>query len=186
MTQHSSTNESESPSGQHREESPGSVAVAVLTLSDTRGPDDDRSGAMIREFLTWRGHAVVACEISSDDPDSMRELLTRWIDDPTISAIITNGGTGISSRDSTHDVIAGLLEKELDGFGELFRMLSWQEIGAAAMLSRAIAGTVGETAIFALPGSSHAVRLAMDKLIGPELSHVVHELKKHRIDAQPS
>ncbi|CAN5341189.1 MAG: MogA/MoaB family molybdenum cofactor biosynthesis protein [Chloroflexia bacterium] len=180
MTQHFPSSTTESPSEQHREESPDSVPVAVLTLSDTRGPDDDRSGAMIREFLTWRGHSVVAYEILPDDPDTMRDLLTRWIANPAISAIITNGGTGISSRDSTHDVVAGLLDKTLDGFGELFRMISWQEIGAAAMLSRAIAGSVGATAIFALPGSSNAVRLAMEKLIGPELSHVVYELKKHR------
>src|SRR5699024_7264742 len=99
---------------------------------------------------------------------------------PGIDAIITNGGTGISSRDSTYEVVTSMLEKRLDGFGELFRMLSWEEIGAAAMLSRAVAGSTGSTAIFCLPGSSNAVRLAMEKLIGPELGHVIHELRKHR------
>lgn len=183
MTQHSSTNVPKSPSEEHRASSPDAVEVAVLTLSDTRAAEDDRSGILIREFLTRRGHSVVVHEILPEDPDTMRDLLTRWIADPSISAIITNGGTGISSRDSTHEVVAGLLDKKLDGFGELFRMLSWQEIGAAAMLSRAIAGSAGETALFALPGSSNAVRLAMEKLIGPELSHVVYELKKHRYDA---
>lgn len=180
MTFDPASSTAESPSESHRAESPDSVSVAVLTLSDTRDRDEDRSGALIRDFLTWRGHSVVAYDILPDEPAAMRELLTGWIADPAISAIITNGGTGISSRDSTYEVVTGLLEKRLDGFGELFRMLSWQEIGAAAMLSRAIAGSVDHTAIFALPGSSNAVRLAMEKLIGPELAHVVHELEKHQ------
>lgn len=169
-----------SPSEDHRAASPDSVAVAVLTLSDSRSPDEDRSGALIREFLAWRGHTVVAYELLPDDPARMRAQLERWIAMPEISAIVTNGGTGISGRDSTYEVVTSMLEKRLDGFGELFRMLSWQEIGAAAMLSRAVAGSVGSTAIFALPGSSNAVRLAMEKLIGPELAHVVHELERHR------
>lgn len=180
MSQNPPTAPDDSPSGRHREESPDSVTVAVLTLSDTRSPAEDRSGTLIREFLTWRGHVVVAYDVLPEEPDAMTTLLRRWIENPEISAIITNGGTGISGRDSTYEVILNLIEKELPGFGELFRMLSWQEIGAAAMLSRAIAGSVGGTAIFSLPGSSNAVRLAMEKLIGPELAHVVHELEKHR------
>jgi len=170
----------ESPSESHRAASPDSVAVAVLTLSDSRSPAEDRSGVLIKEFLSWRGHSVVAYELLPDDPTQMRALLDRWVAMPEINAIITNGGTGVSSRDSTYEVVTSMLEKRLDGFGELFRMLSWQEVGAAAMLSRAVAGSVGTTAIFALPGSSNAVSLAMEKLIGPELAHVVHELTRHR------
>lgn len=169
-----------SPASDHRDESPDSANVAVLTMSDSRSREEDRSGEIIRNMLDWRGLTVAAYEVIPDDPERIRELVAKWIADPTIDAIITNGGTGVSSRDSTYDVIASMLEKRLDGFGELFRMLSWQEIGAAAMLSRAVAGSVGTTAIFTLPGSSNAVKLAMEKLIGPELGHVIHELRKHR------
>ncbi len=111
-------------------------------------------------------------------PARIQEVLNGWIAESAIEAIITNGGTGIAGRDNTFDVISGLLEKRLDGFGELFRMLSFQEIGAAAMLSRAIAGVANGTAIFSTPGSSNAVKLAMEKLIGPEIGHVVHEINK--------
>lgn len=169
-----------SPSKDHREEAPQSVSVAVLTMSDTRTEAEDRSGQLIRTNLAWRGHETTAYAIVPDDPDRIRQQLTTWLADDTVDAIITNGGTGISARDSTYEVVASLLEKRLDGFGELFRMLSWQEIGAAAMLSRAVAGSVGAKAIFSLPGSSNAVRLAMEKLIGPELGHAIHELRKHR------
>lgn len=170
---------SRSPAQDHREQSPDDLRIAVLTMSDTRDRDDDRSGYLIREMLGWRGFSVAAYEIVPDDPHRIRDQLRAWLADPTIDAIITNGGTGISSRDSTYEVVTEMLEKRLDGFGELFRMLSWQEIGAAAMLSRAVAGSAGTTALFCLPGSSNAVKLAMEKLIGPELSHVVHELRKH-------
>ncbi|MDQ4044343.1 MAG: MogA/MoaB family molybdenum cofactor biosynthesis protein, partial [Chloroflexota bacterium] len=135
---------------------------------------------IVRQSLIWRSFTVVAYEIVPDDPDRIRHQIETWLADDTVDAIITNGGTGISSRDSTFEVVDALLEKRLDGFGELFRMLSWQEIGAAAMLSRAVAGSVGSKAVFCLPGSSNAVKLAMEKLIGPELGHVIHELRKHR------
>ena len=170
----------QSPAAEHRDQSPGVVRVAVLTMSDTRDREDDRSGDIIREMLGWRGFSVVAYEIVPDEPDRIRDQLTAWIGESGIDAIITNGGTGVSSRDSTYEVVSSLIDKRLDGFGELFRMLSWQEIGAAAMLSRAVGGSAGSTAVFCLPGSSNAVKLAMEKLIGPELGHVVHELKKHR------
>lgn len=162
----------------HRQESPASVQVAVLTISDTRTREDDRSGELIRQNLTWRGHDIAAYRIVPDDPDQIRAALEGWIADAEIAAIITNGGTGIAGRDNTFDTISGLLEKKLDGFGEIFRMLSFQEIGAAAMLSRAVAGVSNGTAIFSTPGSSNAVKLAMEKLIGPELGHVVHEIRK--------
>lgn len=162
----------------HRLESPTSVNVAVLTISDTRTRDDDRSGELMRQNLLWRGHEIVAYEIVPDDPVRIHDCLTTWITDPGIDAILTNGGTGIAGRDNTFDTINRLLEKRLDGFGEIFRMLSFQEIGAAAMLSRAIAGVANNTAVFSTPGSSNAVKLAMEKLIGPELGHVVHEIRK--------
>lgn len=173
----------DSPSQDHRDAAPDTVRVAVLTLSDTRSADDDRSGALIKETLRFRGHEIAEYEVMPDDPDTMRDLLERWIADPSIHAIITNGGTGISARDSTVNVVTSLLDVTLDGFGEIFRMLSWQEVGAAAMLSRAVAGAAGTTAIFTLPGSSNAVRLAMERLVGPEVAHVVHELRKHRPEA---
>lgn len=163
---------------QHRAEAPASVSCAVLTISDTRTKDDDRSGQIIREHLNWRGHSLAAYEIVPDDADVITRVLQGWIADDKIQAIITNGGTGIAGRDVTYGAISGLLEKKLDGFGEIFRMLSFPEIGAAAMLSRATAGVANNTAIFATPGSSNAVRLAMEKLIGPELGHVVHEITK--------
>jgi len=163
---------------EHRKEAPRTVNVAVLTISDTRSRDDDRSGELIRQNLLWRGHEVRAYEIVPDDPAQITETLQGWIGDDSIEAIITNGGTGIAGRDNTFDAISGLLEKRLDGFGELFRMLSFAEIGAAAMLSRATAGVANGTAIFSTPGSSNAVKLAMEKLIGPELGHVVHEITK--------
>jgi molybdenum cofactor biosynthesis protein B len=162
----------------HRQEAPRTVNTAVLTISDTRTKEDDRSGETIRQNLLWRGHEVVAYEIVPDDPARIQETLTAWIADEQVEAIITNGGTGIAGRDNTFDTISALLEKRLDGFGEIFRMLSFQEIGAAAMLSRAIAGVASGTAIFSTPGSSNAVKLAMEKLIGPELGHVVHEIRK--------
>jgi molybdenum cofactor biosynthesis protein B len=163
---------------EHRKDAPRTVNVAVLTISDTRTKDDDRSGELIRQNLLWRGHEIRAYEIVPDDPAKITATLQSWIADETIEAIITNGGTGIAGRDNTFDAISGLLEKRLDGFGELFRMLSFPEIGAAAMLSRATAGVANGTAIFSTPGSSNAVKLAMEKLIGPELGHVVHEITK--------
>ena len=164
----------------HRADAPDSVRCAVLTVSDTRTADSDMSGALIRETLNFSGHRVVAYRIVPDEPDQIREVLTEWIERDDVQAIFSNGGTGIAARDTTYDAISGMLEKRIDGFGELFRMLSWQEVGAAAMLSRAVGGSAGSTALFCLPGSSNAVRLAMEKLIGPELGHVIHELRKHR------
>jgi molybdopterin adenylyltransferase len=166
---------------QHRAEAPREVTCAVLTISDTRTEDDDRSGQLVRQHLSYRGHHIAAYRIIKDDATQITETLTSWIQDPAIQAIITNGGTGISGRDVTYSTITGLLDKELPGFGELFRMLSWDEVGAAAMLSRATAGVAGGTAIFSTPGSSNAVKLAMEKLIGPELGHIVHEMTKQPI-----
>lgn len=148
----------------------------VLTISDTRTEETDTSGAAIVNALTAVGHVVAGRKVLKDDPGPVADAVRS----ATVSAdvVITTGGTGITSRDSTYEAIAGLLEKRLDGFGELFRMLSYEEIGAAAMLSRACAGTIRRTAVFSLPGSEPAVRLAMTKLIIPELPHIVRELRR--------
>ncbi|MDI3339078.1 MAG: MogA/MoaB family molybdenum cofactor biosynthesis protein [Sphaerobacter sp.] len=163
---------------EHRAQAPAAVRCAVITVSDTRTPATDRSGALIRERLTAAGHAVVDYRIVPDEPDRIGPLLDELAEASGCDAIILNGGTGIARRDTTYDVVASRLEKRLDGFGELFRMLSYAEIGAAAMLSRATAGVYRGTLIFLTPGSSHAVALAMDKLIVPELAHMVYELRK--------
>lgn len=165
---------------EHRSEAPREITCAVLTISDTRTQEDDRSGQLIRQHLNYRNHSVKDYQIVKDDAGQITETLKKWIEDPEIQAIITNGGTGISGRDVTYGAIMSLLDKELPGFGELFRMLSWDEVGAAAMLSRATAGVAGGTVIFSTPGSSNAVKLAMEKLIGPELGHIVHELTKQQ------
>ena len=161
----------------HRRTAPSSVRCFVLTISDTRTEATDTSGDAIAGLLAAAGHVVTGRAIVRDDPEAVREAIAGG---PARAAqvIIATGGTGITSRDSTYEAIAALLDKRLDGFGELFRMLSYDEIGSAAMLSRACAGTIGRTAVFSLPGSEHAVRLAMTKLILPEIGHVVRELSR--------
>jgi molybdopterin adenylyltransferase len=160
----------------HRAAAPASVRCFVLTISDTRTPETDRSGDAIARALEDGGHVLEGRQIVPDDPDAVRRTVQERAG--RVEAIVTTGGTGIASRDSTYEAIAGLFDKRLDGFGELFRMLSYEEIGAAAMLTRACAGIIGRTAIFVLPGSHNAVRLAMEKLILPEIGHVVGELKR--------
>jgi molybdenum cofactor biosynthesis protein B len=160
----------------HRKNAPASVRCFVLTVSDTRTVETDASGAAIAQALTDAGHDIVGRRIVRDEPATVREIVRTESRDAEV--ILTTGGTGITSRDSTYEAIAAILDKRLDGFGELFRMLSYQQIGAAAMLSRACAGSIGTTAVFALPGSENAVRLAMEKLILPELGHVVRELRR--------
>jgi molybdenum cofactor biosynthesis protein B len=160
----------------HRNNAPASVRCFVLTVSDTRTVETDASGAAIAQALTDAGHDIVGRRIVRDEPATVREIVRTESRDAEVN--LTTGGTGITSRDSTYEAIAAILDKRLDGFGELFRMLSYQQIGAAAMLSRACAGSIGTTAVFALPGSENAVRLAMEKLILPELGHVVRELRR--------
>ena len=162
----------------HRADAPDSVRCAVLTVSDTRTPESDTSGALIRETLSFSGHRVVDYRIVPDEPEQIREVISEWVERDDVQAVLSNGGTGIASRDTTYDAISSMLEKRIDGFGELFRMLSWQEIAAAAMLSRAVAGVTGGTLIVAMPGSTNAVRLALTKLIVPELGHLVYEIAK--------
>ena len=163
---------------QHKGLAPTVVGCYVLTISDTRTPDTDTSGRAIRSLLEASGHVISGYDIERDDPDRITARLHDRLADPRTQVIISTGGTGISPRDRTFEAVTGLFEKRLDGFGELFRMISFDEIGAAAMLSRATAGTVGTKAIFALPGSEKAVRLAMTRLVIPELGHVVQQLSK--------
>ena len=163
---------------EHKAVAPISVACFVLTVSDTRTEVNDTGGQTIRELLEGAGHSVSGHAIVKDEPSQVTAIVRRQLADPATQVIITTGGTGISARDTTYEAVTGLLEKRLDGFGELFRMISFHEIGSAAMMSRATAGTVGRKAIFVLPGSPAAVRLAMEKLIIPELGHVVQQLKK--------
>jgi len=160
----------------HRKDAPTGLRCFVLTISDTRSEATDTSGAAIAEALTAAGHHVAGRAIVRDDPDVVRATVEAQA--AASQVVITTGGTGITSRDSTYEAITSLLHKRLDGFGELFRVLSYEEIGSAAMLSRACAGTIGRTAVFSLPGSEHAVRLAMTKLIVPEIGHVVRELAR--------
>jgi molybdenum cofactor biosynthesis protein B len=163
---------------EHRESAPDSVGCAVITVSDTRTPETDTSGSIMRDRLVGAGHRVVGYEIVKDEPEQISAVLDRWCAEEDCQAILFNGGTGIARRDTTYDVISSRLEKTLAGFGELFRMLSYDEIGPAAMLSRATAGTYRGRIVFSTPGSSNAVRLAMDKLIASELAHLVFEVTK--------
>ncbi len=159
---------------EHKYEASESVNCAVLTISDTRNIDTDESGKKIREMLMDEKHEVVGYEIAKDDPDEIRETIGS-ID---AEVYILNGGTGVSARDGTPDVLKDMIDKKLPGFGEAFRRLSYQEIGSAAILSRALAGVSGEEIYFALPGSTSAVELAMKELILPELGHMVYEVNK--------
>jgi molybdenum cofactor biosynthesis protein B len=163
---------------EHRATAPSSVRCYALTISDSRTAETDTSGRAIAELLTGAGHQLVGHAIVRDEPTAVRRVLYEQIGGGDAQVIITTGGTGITSRDSTYEAISALLDKRLDGFGELFRMISYEQVGAAAMLSRACAGTARGRAIFALPGSEAAVRLAMTKLILPELGHVVRELSR--------
>ena len=163
---------------EHKAHAPASVACYVLTVSDSRTPDTDTGGAAIRTLLEQEGHQVTGHTIVKDEPAQVTARVHEQLADARTQIIITTGGTGITSRDGTFEAVDRLFEKRLTGFGELFRMLSFQEIGSAAMLSRAAAGTVGGKAIFVLPGSENAVRLAMTRLIVPELGHIVQQLAK--------
>ena len=160
---------------EHRAAAPTSVRCYVLTISDSRTEATDTSGRVIQDLLSGDGHQVTGRQILPDDPARVRAALRAQLANPDVQAILTTGGTGISSRDNSYEAIDSLLEKRLTGFGELFRALSYQEIGAAAILSRACAGTSHGKVILSVPGSEHAVRLAMTKLILPELGHLVRE-----------
>jgi molybdenum cofactor biosynthesis protein B len=163
---------------EHKQQAPRSVRCAVVTISDTRTVDTDTAGAAIADLLHAAGHLVVGRTIVRDDANLVRDAIAQQLADPQVQAIITTGGTGITSRDSTYEAVTAMLDKRLDGFGELFRMLSYEQIGAAAMLSRACAGLVRGRIVAALPGSEAAVRLAMERLIIPELGHLIREASR--------
>ena len=165
---------------QHREAAPEGVRVAILTISDSRTPETDTGGDTAAEILTAAGHEVVHRGIVRDEPSSIHAEIVDLLVKPDVDAVVTTGGTGISGRDTTYEVVDRMIDKRLDGFGEIFRMLSYEEIGAAAFLSRAVAGAVGAKFVACLPGSRNAVRLAVEKLLAPEMAHVVFELRKHQ------
>jgi molybdenum cofactor biosynthesis protein B len=153
------------------------VNCAVVTVSDTRNQETDKSGQLIKQLLLDANHAIAAYAIIKDEPAQIQEQIELLGKSGNVDAVIFNGGTGIASRDTTYDAIEKLLEKTLPGFGEIFRFLSYQEIGSRAIASRAVAGIYQSKLIFSLPGSSNAVRLGMEKLILPELTHLISQMK---------
>lgn len=166
---------------EHRAQAPDVVACFVLTVSDTRTLQTDKGGALIEELLSNANHQITERQIVRDESALIVDAVTNAINGVSRpDAIIVTGGSGISNRDVSPEALRPLLTKEMPGFGEVFRMLSWEEVGPATMLSRAFAGTIGGTLLFVLPGSTNAVRLAMEKLIVPELGHLVREAKGRR------
>ena len=165
---------------EHRAAAPDRVGVAVITVSDSRDRESDRSGGLIRERLTGAGHEVVHYAIVRDTARQIKGELAIALEKRGCQALILNGGTGIAPRDNTFEVVDAMLDKRLPGFGEIFRALSFKEIGAAAIMSRATAGTYRGRILISLPGSTGAVRLAMDELILPELGHLVHTISPRR------
>jgi len=165
---------------QHREIAArqGPVHVAIVTVSDTRTRENDTGGDLIEDRVTVAGHKVVFRTIVKDEPAQIGALLDQIVNETDARLILFTGGTGIAPRDTTYDVLAGKLEKTMPGFGELFRMLSYQEVGAAAMLSRATAGTYRGRVVISMPGSPNAVQVAMDKLIMPEIQHLAWEVAR--------
>jgi molybdenum cofactor biosynthesis protein B len=153
------------------------VHFAVITVSDTRTPETDKSGNFIKQSMINAGHLLEYYALVKDEPDEIREQMYKLVAIADLDAIILNGGTGIAPRDTTYDAIAALLEKTLPGFGEMFRYLSWQEVGSRAIASRSVAGIYQGKLVFSLPGSSNAVKLAIEQLILPEIIHLVRQLK---------
>lgn len=162
----------------HRQQAPTVVRCAVITVSDTRTMENDVGGQTIVEMLSAKGHQIVERRIIRDEPEPMRALLTSLSQRSDVDAILMTGGTGLGSRDQTFETVSQLITKPLPGFGELFRMLSYAEVGAAAMLSRAVGGLLHRTVVLAMPGSPGGVRLAMEKLVLPELGHLVREARR--------
>ncbi len=162
----------------HRAKAPVTVTVSVITVSDTRTLESDESGRLMADMCREAGHLVSGRLVVPDDPEAVRTALDQVLDDDSVQAVLLNGGTGISGRDRTLEGISSMLEMTLPGFGELFRSLSYAEIGPAAMLSRAVAGLASGRPVFSVPGSPAAVRLAMEKLILPEIGHLVSEARR--------
>lgn len=163
---------------QHRCDSPKTVRCAVVTISDTRTLENDRGGSLIVEMLTAGGHEITDRRIVRDDPQEIEPLVLKLADPTVTDAVLMTGGTGIAARDRTFETVSGLLTKAMPGYGELFRMLSYEDIGPAAMLSRAVGGVLNNVIVLTMPGSVAAVKLAMEKLIVPEIGHLVYEARK--------
>ncbi len=166
------------PVAEHRAASPQVITCAIVTISDTRTLDTDAGGQTAVDLLTAAGHIIAERAILRDEPRSIRETLHRIAAAGKIDAVLLTGGTGISSRDQTFETVCELLTKQLPGYGELFRMLSYQEIGPAAILSRAVGGLMGRLVVLTMPGSPAGVRLAIEKIILPELGHLVREARR--------
>lgn len=167
-----------STADEHRKAAPEVLHFSVITVSDSRTVEDDVSGKRICELAAAAGHEILEHEIVTDDRLEIRTRLHAVLADEKVDVVVLNGGTGFSQRDVTTEVIEPLLDTAIDGFGELFRMLSWKQVGAAAMLSRAVAGIIGNRAVFVLPGSPKAVELAMQQLILPEAGHLLSQVAK--------
>lgn len=164
---------------EHKKQAPKEVRCKIVTISDTRTGETDKSGQLLHELLKEAGHTVTSYEIVKDDKESIQQAVLAGYHREDVDVVLTNGGTGITKRDVTIEAVSALLDKEIFGFGELFRMISYlEDIGSSAMLSRAIGGTIGRKVVFSMPGSSGAVRLAMNKLILPELGHITFELHR--------
>ncbi|MFV8829854.1 MogA/MoaB family molybdenum cofactor biosynthesis protein [Alkalihalobacterium sp. APHAB7] len=164
---------------EHKKEAPKSVNCMIITVSDTRTTETDKSGGLIQTLLEENGHVVTEYQIVKDEYAGIQDLLKQAETRADVDAVLLNGGTGIAMRDTTYEAVKELLHKEMPGFGEIFRYLSYAEdIGTAAILSRAVAGVFGTTAVFSMPGSSGAVKLAMNRIIIPELGHVIREIRK--------
>lgn len=162
---------------EHREKAGhGPVTLAIVTVSDTRTPETDTNRQYLEARLRELGHKVAAYRLIKDEPDQVAAVMDELAAIPEVQIVLFNGGTGIAPRDTTYDAISRKLEKTLPGFGELFRMISYQDIGAAAMLSRATAGVYKQTLIVSMPGSSNAVKTAVEKLIIPEINHLAWEI----------
>ena len=162
---------------EHKEKSKKSAGCFVVTVSDTRDETTDQSGQLIKELLAEKGQRLAGYRIVKDEPVQIEALLQEALDKEDVDAVIVNGGTGISPRDGTYEVVSRLLEKRLDGFGEIFRLLSYQDIGSAAIMSRAVAGSAKGKVLISLPGSKGAVDLAMRRLVLPELGHMISQLQ---------
>jgi molybdenum cofactor biosynthesis protein B len=163
---------------EHKATAPRSIGCWVLTVSDTKTPETDTSGQLIRKLLADAGHQIVGSSIVRDEPKDVQRVIREACANDQVRAVLVTGGTGVTSRDSTYEAIEALLDKRLPGFGELFRMLSYQEIGSAAMMSRAQLGVHGRRIVVSMPGSPNACRLALEKLVIPELSHLIREVSR--------
>ncbi|RSL34787.1 molybdenum cofactor biosynthesis protein MoaB [Salibacterium salarium] len=164
---------------EHKNDAPSTVNCAIITITDTRTPVNDKSGQLIQDILQTSDYSVIDYNVIKDEYENIQSLIQQLAENKRVNAILLNGGTGISKRDTTYEAVRDILDKEMPGFGELFRYLSYvEDIGSASILSRATAGVYNNTAIFSMPGSSGAVRLAMNRLIVPELGHVTREIHK--------